>query len=95
MPFAPAAAALAPDGSVAVHAIAVNWSNSGAKSGIVITGYGDAASSEPAVQANALTLALLRAQAIARALVAEGLPAGAMVTDAQAEGRGAAVRLVN
>ena len=30
-----------------------------------------------------------------KALVAEGLPAGAMVTDAQAEGRGAAVRLVN
>ena len=32
---------------------------------------------------------------VRRALVAEGLPAGAMVTDAQAEGRGAAVRLVN
>ena len=95
VPFAPTAATLAPDGAAAVHATAVQWSNAGAKSGIVIIGYGDAASSDPAIQANALTLALLRARAIAKALVAEGLPAGAMVTDAQSEGRGAAVRLVN
>ncbi len=95
VPFASAAASLAPDGLAAVHGIAVTWSNAGAKAGIVITGYGDATSSDPAVQANALTVALLRAQAIGKALVAEGLPAGAMVTDAQAEGRGAAVRLVN
>ena len=95
VPFAPTAATLAPDGAAAVHATAVQWSNAGAKAGVVIIGYGDAASSDPAIQANALTLALLRARAIAKALVAEGLPAGAMVTDAQAEGRGAAVRLVN
>lgn len=95
VPFAPTAATLAPDGAAAVHATAVQWSNAGAKAGIVIIGYGDAVSSDPAIQANALTLALLRARAIAKALVADGLPAGAMVTDAQSEGRGAAVRLVN
>lgn len=95
VPFAPTAATLAPDGAAAVHAVTVKWSTAGAKAGIVIIGYGDAASSDPAIQANALTLALLRARATAKALVAEGLPAGAMVTDAQAEGRGAAVRLVN
>ncbi len=95
VPFAPAAATLAPDATAAVHDIAVKWSKAGATSGIVIIGYGDAAASDPSVQADALSLALLRAQAIAKALVAQGVPAAAMVTDAQAEGRGAAVRLVN
>ena len=91
VPFAAGASALAPDGSAVLHAAAVKRG----KAGIVVTGFGEASSSDPAIQANALTLALLRAQAIARALAAEGVPAAAVVTDAQAEGRGAAVRLVN
>ncbi len=89
--FPPGGAAPAPEGAAALHDIAVKRG----KAGVVIIGYGEAANSDPATQANALGLAVIRAQALARSLVAEGVPAAAMVTDAQAEGRGAAVRLVN
>ena len=92
VPFAPAATTLSPEAAAAVHAAAVQTRPT---TRIVVTGYGDAGTSDPSTQATALTPAMLRAQAIARALTAEGIPAGAIASDAQAEGRGGAVRLVN
>lgn len=89
--FAPGATMPAPEGIAALREIAVKRGTGG----LVVVGYGEAASSDPGTQAGALTLARLRAQAVAKALIADGVPAGAVVTDAQAEGRGAAVRLVN
>ena len=42
--------------------------------GIAITGYGGATSSDPVAQSDALSLGLSRAQALATALVAQGVP---------------------
>ncbi len=42
--------------------------------GIAITGYGGATSSDPVAQSDALNLGLLRANALATALVAQGVP---------------------
>lgn len=61
---------------------------------IAVTGYGDAVSSDPAAQASALALAITRAKAVAAALVADGVPAGAIQTGTEAAGRGAFVRLL-
>jgi outer membrane protein OmpA-like peptidoglycan-associated protein len=61
---------------------------------IAVTGYGDAADANPDTQATALKLGLARAQAIASALVADGVPASAVQIDAQAMGRGGTARLV-
>lgn len=62
--------------------------------GIAITGYGEASSSDPLGQQAALDLALRRAQAIATALVAEGVPNKFLRVNAEAAGRGAALRLL-
>jgi outer membrane protein OmpA-like peptidoglycan-associated protein len=62
---------------------------------VAVTGYGEAASDSPDAQSAAMALALARAQAIAAVLAGSGVPASAMVLDAQAAGRGGAVRLVN
>jgi len=62
---------------------------------VAVTGYGEAVSDSPDAQSAAMALALARAQAIATVLAASGVPASAMVLDAQAAGRGGAVRLVN
>lgn len=61
---------------------------------IAVTGYGEAADSSPDAQAAALKLALARAQAIAAALIADGVPSTAVQIDAQAMGRGGTARLV-
>ncbi len=61
---------------------------------IAVTGYGDAASNDPAAQSAALTLGLSRAQAIAAALTSAGVPSSAVQVDATAIGRGATARLV-
>ena len=61
---------------------------------IAVTGYGDAADPSPDIQAAALKLGLARAQSIANALVAAGVPATAVQIDAQAMGRGGTARLV-
>jgi outer membrane protein OmpA-like peptidoglycan-associated protein len=61
---------------------------------IAVTGYGDASSNEPDAQSAALTLALSRAQAMANALTAAGVPATAVQIDAEAIGRGGTARLV-
>ncbi len=65
------------------------------KRSIAITGRGDAASSNPDVQAAALALGLERARAIAAALTAAGTPPGAIRLAAEAAGRGAWLRLVD
>jgi outer membrane protein OmpA-like peptidoglycan-associated protein len=61
---------------------------------IVVTGYGDAASSDPAAQSSALTTALARATAVADSLKADGVPANAVRVNAEASGRGASLRLL-
>jgi outer membrane protein OmpA-like peptidoglycan-associated protein len=61
---------------------------------IVVTGYGDAASSDPAAQSAALSIGLARAMAIADALKADGVPANAVRVNAEASGRGASLRLL-
>jgi outer membrane protein OmpA-like peptidoglycan-associated protein len=61
---------------------------------IAVTGYGDATSNDPDAQSAALTLGLSRAQAMAAALTAAGVPATAVQVDAAAGGRGGTARLV-
>jgi outer membrane protein OmpA-like peptidoglycan-associated protein len=61
---------------------------------IVVTGYGDAASSDPAAQSAALSVGIARAAAIADALKADGVPANAVRVNAEASGRGASLRLL-
>jgi len=61
---------------------------------IALTGHGDATSEDPAVQSEALSLALARAQAAAKALVADGVPESAIRLGAEASGRGANARLI-
>jgi outer membrane protein OmpA-like peptidoglycan-associated protein len=93
------AAVLFPAGSPKVAASAETMLHDfAAKRGnaaVAVTGYGEAASDSPAAQSAAMALALARAQAIAAVLTASGVPASAVVLDAQAAGRGGAVRLVN
>jgi outer membrane protein OmpA-like peptidoglycan-associated protein len=61
---------------------------------IVVTGYGDADSSDPSAQSAALTTGLARANAIADALKADGVPPSAVRVNAEASGRGATLRLL-
>jgi len=63
--------------------------------GIAITGYGDAISSDAIVQSNAAGLGLSRAQALATALVAQGVPFARLRLNAEAAGRGASLRLLH
>jgi outer membrane protein OmpA-like peptidoglycan-associated protein len=61
---------------------------------IVVTGYGDAEASDPGAQSAALTTGLARANAIADALKADGVPGNAVRVNAEASGRGASLRLL-
>ncbi len=61
---------------------------------IAVTGYGDATSADPGVQAAAVSLALTRAQAVVNALTAAGVPRAAITLGAEAAGRGASLRLL-
>jgi len=61
---------------------------------IAVTGYGDAASDDPAAQTAALSLGLSRAQAVANVLTGDGVPQSAVRVGAEAAGRGASVRLI-
>jgi hypothetical protein len=66
------------------------------KNGVIaVTGRGEAASSNPDVQAAALALGLDRARAIAAALTANGTPPSAIRLATEAAGRGAYLRLVD
>jgi outer membrane protein OmpA-like peptidoglycan-associated protein len=62
---------------------------------ILVTGYGDQTGSEANAQAKALPLALERARVVAARLLATGVPASAIRISAEAQGRGAAARIVN
>lgn len=88
--FPPGSAQLLRDQSGTLRAIATHRGGGA----LAITGYGDAQSDAPAAQAAALTLALQRAEAVAVALQGFGVPQSALRIDADAFGRGAAVRLV-
>jgi hypothetical protein len=61
---------------------------------IAVTGFGDAVSSDPDAQSAALTLGLSRAQSIAEALKAAGVPGNAIRVSAEASGRGASLHLL-
>lgn len=76
--------------SGALHAVAVQRGLGSMR----VVGYGDAAAPDPDTQAQALSLAALRARTVAQALQAEGVPAKAIVLRAEAFGRGASVSLV-
>jgi outer membrane protein OmpA-like peptidoglycan-associated protein len=62
--------------------------------GIAVTGYGDATSSDPLAQSDAITLGLSRANALATALVARGVPYSVLRLNAESAGRGASLRLL-
>jgi len=64
-------------------------------SSIAVTGFGEAASTDPAAQAAALPLGLDRARAVAAVLMANGVPGSAINITAEPQGSGAAARLVN
>jgi outer membrane protein OmpA-like peptidoglycan-associated protein len=88
--FEPRSPVLPADSAAALKALAGTRKNAT----ILVTGFGEAASSDPQAQSNALTLALGRAQAMAAALAKDGVPAGSVRVDAQAAGRGGVARLV-
>jgi outer membrane protein OmpA-like peptidoglycan-associated protein len=62
--------------------------------GIAVTGFGDASTSAATGQSDALALGLARAQALATALVAQGVPFARLRLSAEASGRGANLRLL-
>lgn len=88
--FDPGSAALTPGSAEAVKQVAAHRQ----AQTVVLTGYGDAASSDPAAQSAALTLAMSRAQAVANALNAAGVPASAIRIGGEAAGRGVSLRLI-
>src|ERR1700722_12577742 len=62
--------------------------------GIAITGFGDVTTSAATGQGDGLALGLARAQALATALVAQGVPFARLRLSAEASGRGANLRLL-
>jgi len=62
--------------------------------GIAITGYGDTTTSDAIGQEQALGLGLARAQSLATALVAQGVPFARLRLNAESAGRGASLRLL-
>ena len=88
--FASGASEIPPSAAAPLRALAGRRGN-----GLIeVTGFGDAPDASPDAQAAALKLGLSRAQSIAAALVADGVPATAVQLDAQAIGRGGTARLV-
>ena len=61
---------------------------------IAVTGYGDAASSDPAGAVRGAEPGLARAQSIVEALKAAGVPGNAIRVSAEASGRGASLHLL-
>jgi len=88
--FLEGASNLSPPATDEVKAFAGKRGNST----IGVTGYGDAASSDPEAQSAALNLGLSRAQAIVEALKTAGVPGTAIRVSAEASGRGASLRLL-
>ncbi|MGD0432854.1 MAG: OmpA family protein [Acetobacteraceae bacterium] len=62
--------------------------------GVAVTGYGDATTADAGAQSNAVALGLSRAQNLATALVARGVPYARLRLNAEASGRGASLRLL-
>lgn len=89
--FAAGSDTLDPGQSGTLHALALRR---GAGS-VFVHGYGDSASDAPQDQAQALTLAALRARSVADALEREGVPASAIRIRADAFGRGATAGLID
>jgi len=89
--FVPGSAQLPPDQQDALKAFAATRG----KFNVAVTGFGEATTSDPAAQEAALVLGQARAQAIATALMANGVPGNAVRTDALATGHGGVARLVN
>jgi outer membrane protein OmpA-like peptidoglycan-associated protein len=90
--FAAGSDVLGPGQSGTLHALAMHR---GATGSVYVHGYGEAASDAPQDQAQALTLAALRARSVADALEKEGVPASAIRIRADAFGRGARAGLVD
>jgi outer membrane protein OmpA-like peptidoglycan-associated protein len=88
--FAPGSAVLPSDAADTLKQLAARRG----QGVIAVTGYGDAASSDPGAQTAALSLALSRAQAVANALAGDGVPVSAVRVGAEAAGRGASARLI-
>jgi hypothetical protein len=61
---------------------------------IAVTGFGEAASTDPAAQSAALPLALDRARAVAAGLLADGVPSTAIRISAEPQGSGAAAAII-
>ena len=87
--FAPGTDSLLGGQLGALHAIAARRG----AGGLLVRGYGDARAADTEAQVQALTLASLRARAVARALQGEGVPASSILLRAEAFGRGASVSL--
>jgi outer membrane protein OmpA-like peptidoglycan-associated protein len=90
VPFEPASAILPAEAASALKDLA----HRRGQHAIVVVGRGDATSANPELQSQALSLALHRAQAIAQALAADGVPDAAIRIDSEASGRGGAARIV-
>ena len=88
--FAPGTDSIGPDQQGTLHAIAMQRGSGN----LLVHGYGDADTASADAQAQALTLASLRAGSVARALQDQGVPAKSILLEAQAFGRGASVSLV-
>lgn len=88
--FAEHSATVAPASLAALKTLAAKRGNHVVEA----LGRGDATSSDAAAQAKAVSLAFARAQAIAAALVANGVPKNAIQVMALAAGRGGVAQLV-
>jgi outer membrane protein OmpA-like peptidoglycan-associated protein len=88
--FSPASSSVPSDSLPALKALAAKRGNHV----IEALGRGDASSSDPASQQQAVTLGFARAQAIAAALAASGVPRGAIQVMALAAGSGGMAQLV-
>jgi outer membrane protein OmpA-like peptidoglycan-associated protein len=88
--FAPDSASVPPASLPALKALAAKRGNHV----IEALGHGDAGSSDPTAQQQAVTLGFARAQAIAAALAASGVPRGAIQVMALAAGSGGMAQLV-
>jgi outer membrane protein OmpA-like peptidoglycan-associated protein len=88
--FVESATTLSPPATEEVKAFAARRTNGV----IVVTGFGDTASSDPASQSAAVVLGLARAQAVVDALRQAGIPGNAIRVSAEASGRGASLRLL-
>ena len=88
--FAPASSSVPPASLPALKALAAKRGNHV----IEALGRGDAGSADPTVQQQAVTLGFARAQAIAAALAASGVPRGAIQVMALAAGSGGVAQLV-